>query len=260
MLMAGDSIPDKMTISLAGRRSIGKNDMMMLEMLNSCNWTRPLYVAITVGESNYMNLGDNFIQEGLASRISPFTTKDGSGNKNYDTEKVYRNVMTRYKFGGLSKKGLYIDETVMRMCYTHRRLFTELAMHLIQEHQNAKALKVLQKVEKEIPEYNIPINYMSGGLDMAQAYALLGNKAKAKHYLNAVVKNNVQYLEWYLSLDGDRFAQSMTDCLRHITMLQQAGVVAQSIDNRTTKNIDTIVNSLYNRYRGKGGYIPEQNQ
>ena len=43
-------------------------------------------------------------------------------------------------------------------------------------------------------------------------------------------------------------------------MLQQAGVVAQSIDNRTTKNIDTIVNSLYNRYRGKGGYIPEQNQ
>ncbi len=259
MMMAGDSIPDKMTISLAGRRSLGKNDMMMLEMLNSCNWTRPLYVAITVGERNYMNLGDNFIQEGLASRISPFTTKEGSGNKNYDTEKVYRNVMTRYKFGGLSQKGLYIDETVMRMCYTHRRLFTELAMHLITENQKAKALKVLQKVEKEIPEYNIPVNYMSGGLDMAQAYAFLGNKAKAKHYLNAVVNNCTQYLNWYLSLDGDRFNQSMGDCLRQFTMMQQAEIVARSIDNKTKNELTNKTNRLYRLYLGKGGYVPEQN-
>ena len=66
-MMASDSIPDKMVISLAGKSALYKNDLMMLEMLAQCNWTRPLYVALTVGEENYMNLGDNFVQEGLRS-------------------------------------------------------------------------------------------------------------------------------------------------------------------------------------------------
>ena len=117
MMMASDTIPDRMVISLAGKRAIYKNDLMMLEMLAQCNWERPLYVATTVGSDNYMNLGDNFVQEGLAYRITPFNTK-APGAKNFDTEKTYNNVMNRFKWGGLDKPGLYIDETVMRMCYT----------------------------------------------------------------------------------------------------------------------------------------------
>ena len=74
MLMASDTIPEKMVISLKGKNALYKGDLMMLEMIANCNWTRPIYVAITVGSENYMNLGDNFIQEGLASRITPFTT------------------------------------------------------------------------------------------------------------------------------------------------------------------------------------------
>ena len=168
MMMASDTIPDRMVISLAGKRAIYKNDMMMLEMLAQCNWERPLYVATTVGSDNYMNLGDNFVQEGLAYRITPFNTK-APGAKNFDTEKVYNNVMNRFKWGGLDKPGLYIDETVMRMCYTHRHLLAQLAMQLIAEGQNAKAEKVLRKAEKVLPEYNVPYTFMSGAADMARA-------------------------------------------------------------------------------------------
>ena len=66
MIMAADSIPDRMVISLKGKNALYKNDLMMLEILAQCNWTRPVYVATTVGSENYMNLGDNFVQEGLA--------------------------------------------------------------------------------------------------------------------------------------------------------------------------------------------------
>lgn len=152
MLMPSDSIPEKMVISLAGKNALYKNDLMMLEMIAQCNWTRPIYVALTVGEENYMNLGNNFIQEGLANRITPFTTNvDGKvvkGMTNFDTAKTYRNLMTRYKFGGLKTKGLYIDETVMRMCYTHRRLFAQLAKQLIMEHKDKQALAVLNNKVK----------------------------------------------------------------------------------------------------------------
>ncbi len=79
-----------MVISLAGKSALYKGDLMMLEMLAQCNWTCPLYVALTVGEDNYMNLGDNFVQEGLVNRITPFTTNK-PGAKSFDTEKAYHN-------------------------------------------------------------------------------------------------------------------------------------------------------------------------
>ena len=53
----------------------------MLEMIANCNWTRPLYVAITVGSENFMNLGDNFVQEGLVNRITPFSTVQSQDQK-----------------------------------------------------------------------------------------------------------------------------------------------------------------------------------
>ena len=137
MMMAADSIPSRMVISLKGKNALYKNDLMMLEMIAQCNWTRPLYVAVTVGEENFMNLGDNFVQEGLANRITPFTT-NVPGAKNFDTMKTYHNMMERFRYGGLSVPGLYIDETVMRMCYTHRRLFATLALHLIAEGRRSR--------------------------------------------------------------------------------------------------------------------------
>ena len=63
MMMAADSIPDQMVISLKGKRALYKGDLMMLEIIANSNWTRPVYVATTVGQENYMNLGDNFVQE-----------------------------------------------------------------------------------------------------------------------------------------------------------------------------------------------------
>ena len=257
MMMAGDSIPSRMVISLKGKNALYKGDLMMLEMLAQCNWTRPLYVAITVGDDNYMNLGDNFVQEGLVNRITPFTTTHQgnpiAGMKNYDTEKTYHNVMTRFKYGNLKQRGLYIDETTMRMCYTHRRLLAGLALQLIAENKDAKALKVLEKSEKEIPEYNVPYNFESGGLDMAQAYAMLGQKSKAKKILQRVVLNSTQYANWYLSLSNDRFMQSQSDCLRQFMVLNHAAEIAGMVDKNYANAITKQMNASYRLYQSRGG-------
>ncbi|MBP8038020.1 MAG: DUF2723 domain-containing protein [Prevotella sp.] len=262
MMMACDSIPNKMIISLAKKDALYKGDLMMLEMISQCDWTRPIYVALTVGEDNYMNLGDNFVQEGLANRITPFTTtidgKPAPGAKNFDTEKTYNNLMNRYKFGGLETRGLYIDETVMRMCYTHRRLFAQLAKQLIIEKKNAKALKVLDKCLKVLPSYNIPNDYMSGSLDLAECYAMLGKKAQARALFNDVWKNATQYMDWYLSLSSDHFSQSMNDCIRELTIMQQANQVASMIDPKLAKTTGKQFQYMFNMYRGKGGVLPQQ--
>ena len=252
MMMASDTIPDRMVISLAGKRAIYKNDLMMLEMLAQCNWERPLYVATTVGSDNYMNLGDNFVQEGLAYRITPFNTK-ASGAKNFDTEKTYNNVMNRFKWGGLDKPGLYIDETVMRMCYTHRHLFATLAMQLIAEGQNAKAEKVLRKSEKVLPEYNVPYTFMSGASDLARAYALIGKKADAARILNKVWADAKSYADYYLQLTGSRFMMSQNEVLRQLYIMQNIADMTQACDKNLADQRLKTVNALYSVYQAKGG-------
>nr|WP_287902409.1 DUF2723 domain-containing protein [Prevotella sp.] len=255
MMMASDTIPDKMIISLAGKTALYKGDLMMLEMIAQCNWVRPIYVALTVGEENYMNLGDNFVQEGLVNRITPFTTNK-PGAKNFDTEKAYHNIMTRFKFGNLKQKGLYIDETTMRMCYTHRRLLAQTALQLLSEHKNKKAIDILKKADVEIPDYNVPIDYMSGGLDMARGWILAGQKQKAAEYVGKVWKTASQYLSYYLSLDANRFAQAQNDCIRQIMIMQSTCEVASMVDQKTAKKYEDQLNKLYTLYHGRGGQMP----
>ena len=259
MMMASDSIPDKMVISLAGKSALYKNDLMMLEMLAQCNWTRPLYVALTVGEDNYMNLGENFVQEGLVNRITPFTT-NVPGAKRFDTEKTYHMIMTRFKFGNLKQKGLYIDETTMRMCYTHRRLLGQTALQLIAEGKKQKAINILKKADVEIPTYNVPLDYLNGGIDMARGWLMTGQKAKGKEYVEAIWKNASQYLTYYLSLPNDKFLMSQNDCIRQIMIMQNICDVAGMVSPQLEQKYQKQLNNLYTLYHGRGGKMPEGNQ
>ena len=259
MLMASDSIPDRMVISLKGKGTLYKGDLMMLEMIAQCNWTRPIYVATTVGAENYMNLGDNFVQEGLANRITPFTTNiDGKtidGVKNFDTEKTYDNVMNKYKFGGIDKPGIYLDETVMRMCYTHRRLMANLVSHLIEEGKVEKAKAVLAKCEKEIPAYNVPHDYQSYSLELARGYQATGQKQKAQELLDQLWKKSSQYLQWYCSLDEMRFASSQHDCLLHMYLMNQMLDLQDDIDAKQGEKKDQQLQALIQLYHAKGGSL-----
>ena len=223
---------------------------MLLQILANANWTRPIYVASTMDTSLYFNLGDNMVTEGLAMRITPFNTSK-PWVKNFDTKKVYDNVMYRFRYGGLSRPGLYLDKTVMGLCYEHRQLIAKLALNLITERQPAKASKALAKAEREIPTYNVPMTYLSGGADMARAYALLGQHAKARETINAVWTNAEQYARWYLSLDGTRFAQSRNDCMMQLSIMYKTIQISAMIDRQMAAQQTRQLNELYAMYQGK---------
>ena len=262
MMMASDSIPDKMVISLKGKGALYKGDLMMLELIANANWERPIYVATTVGQENYMNLGENFVQEGLANRITPFHTHDTdsrgnlipvAGVANFDTEKVYDNVMNKYKYGNVSQKGIYLDETVTRMCYTHRRLLSTLAMNLINEGKTDKAKAVLDKCEKELPGYNVAHDYASGSIDMARAYNLTGQKEKAQQMVDLLWKKSQQYLQWYCSLDGYRFDGSQRDIQINIIVMNQLVDLQADIDEKKGAEKEQQLDALVKLYYAKGG-------
>ena len=48
--------------------------------------------------------------------------------RSINTEKMYDNVMNKFKWGGVNTPGVYLDENVMRMCKSYRiALFSKLA-------------------------------------------------------------------------------------------------------------------------------------
>ena len=252
MMIAADSIPDVMHISLKGKRAIYKSEMMMLEMISQANWERPLYMSTTVGPDNYGHLGDNFVQEGLACRITPFDTKQSG--RTIDSERMYNNMMNKFKYGGLKENpDIYLDETVIRMCYTHRRLFNQLAQQLLKEGQKDKALKVLQRAEEEIPGSIVPHEAFYGhSLELADAWLALGHKAEAEKLLNAVGQNAREYIEWYLSLNTQRLLQSSRECLMQIYILNDIAKTWEPIDKKKAETYRMEVNNYASRCHQRG--------
>ncbi|MDE5550860.1 MAG: hypothetical protein K2I99_05860, partial [Bacteroidaceae bacterium] len=220
MKLIGDSIPDQMVISLSGQGRVSKSFTMMLEMIAQSNFSRPLYMSTTVGASNYGNLYRHFMQEGIAWRITPFTFAGNLPlNTACDTEKMYDNMMNKYRYGNLKQPDLYIDETTMRMCYTHRRWFANLITNLVKEGKKDKALKALEKCEKEIPSYNVPHDAGSASLEIVNAYIACGQPSKASSILKQMEKRSKEYVEWYLSLSNAYFANSSRDCHQEFYVL-----------------------------------------
>jgi len=262
-MLTPDSIPEYMHISLKGKSVLYKSELMMLEMLANTNWERPMYMAITVGSDNHLNLTDNFLQEGLAYRITPFNnTKLG---RRLDSEKMYDNLMHKFKFGGIDNPDIYLDETVLRMCDTHRRMFVQLATQLIKEGKKDKALEALDYCEKVIPSTTVPHDYiMSSSKEMAEDYMQLGQYKKAENILNALANNAVEYITWYLSLNELQFANSYENCMRYLYILDDVCKTLSQMKGENGKVIDSAThytdkfNQLYKLLEQRAGVASAQ--
>ena len=246
MLIPGDSIPDYMTISLKGKQALYKSELMMLEMLAESNWERPLYIAVTVGSANQLNMDNHLVQEGLAYRFTPFDTSK-TGVK-VDSEKMFDNLMHKFKYGGVDKPGIYIDENAMRMCHTHRRIFAQLIQQLLAEGKNDKARQALEYAEKVLPAYNIPYDWQNGAAQLGEAWYRLGEQEKGDAILTALADKAVEYCTWYLSLDESRFMRSVSELEYNWALLDALVKIMRQYQSPQADIYLPKVDEIYNLY------------
>jgi len=255
-----DSMPEYMVISLKGRERLFRGDLMLLEMLAEANWERPLYMSRTVGRENYLSsLSDFFVTEGLAHRITPFNWKKLGYGSQYETiidsDKMYDNVMNRFKFGGIAENpDYYLDETTSRMVYTHRMLFASLAERLYIEDRNKEALEVLERAEQVMPGSIVPHKSDLGAVSMADTYIKLGKKDKAMEIINASAGDLLEYLNWCASLSGRKYSAVSSDFafnLRLLKMtidvLKDGGAEYKEEANRYESELNKYYNILRSR-------------
>jgi hypothetical protein len=200
-------------LDLKAGSQITKSDMILIDMLRTNNWNRPMYMATTVGNSMYnVDLTDYFQREGIVNRIVPAKVSGGSVN----TTAMYDNMMHKYKWGNIQNPHVYLDENIMRMCTSFRMQFTTLAEALIGENKRDSAIRVIDYAMKVIPVTSIRHDYFT--MNFGRFYYELGQMDKGDAIMRAVADQSIQYLRWYASLTQKQ-AQSASDKIESNMMI-----------------------------------------
>ena len=208
----------EMTIDLKGKDVLGKQELIILDMLQTNNWKRPIYYAITVSPDQFVKLDPYFQQTGMAYQIVPMATQGTV--RAINTERMYDNVMHKFKWGGVNTPGVYLDENVMRMCKSYRiALFSKLAAALIAEGKNEQAVEVLDKGMEVLPPVNVPLDYSA--LSMGELYYQLGEKEKAEAIFTGIADNAMRSVNWYFRLKPGQLSSVESDLGHNLAVVQE---------------------------------------
>ena len=140
--------------------------------------------------------------------------------RSVNTEKMYDNIMNKFKWGGVDKPGIYLDENVMRMCKSYRAyVFGRLAASLIAEGQKEKALNVLDKAMQVLPPENVPLDYSA--LSLAEMYYELGQQEKAEAVYTGIADAAMRNVNWFFRLSPQQFTSVLGELEHNLAVVQE---------------------------------------
>lgn len=212
------------------RPYIMKSDLMILNLLKNFNWERPIYFAVTIGQ-DFMGLEEYFQLEGLAYRFVPYKAdaqKPDIGEVNSDA--MYTNLMTKFKWGNMEKDDVYLDETNRNMIYNMRNNFARLANQLIKENKKERAIEVLDYAAAIMPDHKIPFNEYN--IYMVDAYFEAGAYEKGEAMLNRMKERVEQEIVYLNQFSGQR--------AKNLSYEKERAMGKQSVYGQLTQKLDYL--------------------
>ena len=168
---------------------IYKNQLIMLDLLATNNWLRPVYFAVSIPAEEYLGLDNYLSLEGLAYRIVSSKKErldDHTGAVNSGV--MYTNLITKFVWPGM--KNLSTDKKLVGSNYRYN--FQRLAQEFINENKLDTARLVLSRCMEILPDENLPYDYLIT-LFIEDYYKLnemsAGNKLAVQLLLN--LKNGI---------------------------------------------------------------------
>ncbi|HQK36095.1 MAG TPA: DUF2723 domain-containing protein [Bacteroidales bacterium] len=179
---------------------ITKSDMLVLDMLATSNWKRPLYFAVTVSRDNWLGLDPYLRLEGLAYRILPVRgSTDIARPGTVAADIMYDNMMNKFRWGGIDNPHVYLDENNQRMLLNMRNNFARLAEALLAEGKNDSARKVLDRCMELLPSSRVPHNFFS--LPLIEMFYRTNQPDKAGSIVTDLLKTLSDELHYYYHLN-----------------------------------------------------------
>lgn len=125
-----------------------------MDVIASNFYERPIYFAITCQSSKLLGLNDYIEMEGLGLRVSPTKVRVKSqlpsiyGFGDIDVDKVYNNVMTKWKWGNFDKQKLFVDKSYMAEVQAMKLVMLRAAIEFDRQGKRIKPAKWLINILK----------------------------------------------------------------------------------------------------------------
>ena len=238
---------------------LGKNDLMIIDLLANNNWKRPIYFAATAPPSSYLNLAPYLQQEGLAYRLVPIKQNEQESQQEtrVETNIMYDNFMTKFKWGSMDIKGTYLDNVFLTSCALNiRRSAGTLASALVDEGKKEKAIKVLDKCMDVTPIENVPIDATLYTITLA--YYQAGAIDKANALSKKLFDNYENDIKYYGSLDRKQIGSYGTELRQATGIMEQLLSFAKYFkQDALQKEFEQRYSTMMERYQN---IIPAQQQ
>ena len=187
----GIQISDKIKFTV--RPSIGSGDngglrvadLMVLRILQACEWRRPIYFAVTVSGDNMVGLDSYFRMDGLAFKILPYEVRD------VDAAVLETNLLEKYQYRSLQDPDVYINRTSLRLMGNYRSAFMQLAGKYLQDGKNDEAIRIMDEMGKYFPPEKVPFYSERTALAIADLYERAGKDISVEELSKYMVPNSL---------------------------------------------------------------------
>ncbi len=229
-------------------QAIEKANLMIMDLLATNDWKRPVYFVMTTGTDTYIGLDKYFHLEGLAYRLLPVQAKTIEGQiGEVNTTVMYDNLMNRFKWGNMNKPGIYIDETNARMVMNMRSLYGRLADALIREGKIDSAKRVLDRSFEVMPESVIPYDFFT--VPLIIGYYKTGEIAKANQVAAKLNKNITDDLVWLFSFpDKDLKGMDMSIQEAVFTIQRLSVALREAKQDKLAAETEATLKKYYDLY------------
>nr|MCU0341812.1 DUF2723 domain-containing protein [Spirosomataceae bacterium] len=225
-----------------GKKDLYKSDLIMLDIIATNNWKRPVYFSGTLTTENYLNLKEFMQLEGYAYRLLPVRVP-GASDGYVNTDIMGNNLMKKTFWRELDNANTYYDGTFKGSpAFSARIAFMRLVDQLIREGKNDKAKEALNFILAKMPDASIPYdqicaNYVGflftlgenkKATEIAATMARRAEEALKYNARNGTTSDNNLHLYILQTLSGAcREAKQEDLAKKYETLLQQYMSVMQ---------------------------------
>lgn len=245
-----DMLLDYLDIDL-NTTQLEKKDLMILDLIDTNDWERPIYFAITIGSSSrsFLYLDKYFQLDGMVYKLMP-TARERNNNGDIgsiNTDVLYPMLMEDYQWGNLNGN-IYLDETNTRMTMNFRNNFSRLAQQLILENKRDSAQKVLDYAMILMPGEKVPLNYFIHPI--IESYYQLDNpgKEKAQKLIDDLYNIYGSELEYYFSFPTEKIGGVSMEILKNLQFYNQLVEIAITNNHPNSNVIQQDFQEYYRQF------------
>ncbi|GAB3220074.1 DUF2723 domain-containing protein [Algoriphagus aestuariicola] len=213
----------QMNLQIKGQY-VTKGTLMLIDLIVSNNWDRPIYFNNTSLSTIGINIGEHVVMEGMTYRLLPIRKPDYVRDELVNTDIAYKNYMEKFAFRGMDNPDAYYDEEYRRFTSNHRSALNSIAMALLDENKMEQAATLLNYGLQTIPNEAVPYDLSSG--QSVPLFFEVGEDEKALDIIDKISKKSLDMIEFYTREDRayDREMMISIEMVKYfIPLLEERG-------------------------------------